>query len=366
MRPVARFGRWAWGLCGLITAVAVVIPGTLLIVSAGEPPPTRAAPPPATRAMLAQILTRTLTVPQLITSLNVQDYGGLIQVTAAAVTHVEVTEMIAYYGKPPAVAESVSGGLLSLADTACANVSCSVSFAVKVPAGVTVTAAGGPMFISGTAGANLDTDGGSVSATNIDGPLTVSTHGGPLQINGLTGPLSADTGGGAVVATDLTDATASVTTGSGQAQIAFAAAPESVTVNTVGASVALTVPGGPYALTANSGSAPQIIAIATSSAADRSLTVSTGGGQLMISSRAAHNQLLQPPSTSSRPLTLTAPVAARPFGAQRQARPLFVELNSRAARTSALALHFFRLARLAAARHRITQARFMPIVSTGQ
>jgi hypothetical protein len=298
MRPVARAGQWAWGLCGLITAAAIAVPGTLLIVSAGTPARARPAPAAPPRGPKTQI--RTMTVPQPVTSLSVQDYSGLIQVTAAAVSHVEVTELIASYGTAPAVAESVSGGLLSLADPACANLSCSVSFAVRVPSGVTVTATGGAMFISGTAGANLDSDGAPVSASDIQGPLTVSTHGGPLRINGLTGPLQADTGGGSAVVTGLTAATAGVTTGSGLAQIAFAAAPESVTVSTVRGPVSLTVPGGPYALTANSDGAPQIIGIATSSAADRSITVNTGGGQLTISSRAPGNQLQPPLSASSR------------------------------------------------------------------
>jgi hypothetical protein len=254
---------------------------------------------------MAETQTRSVTVTQPVTSLNVQDYG-MIQVTAAAVSHVEVTEMIAFYGRPPAVTQSVSGGVLTLADPAC-TLSCSVSFAVRVPPGVTVTATGGAMFISGTAGANLDSDGAPVSATDIHGPLTVSTHGGPLQINGLTGPLRADTDGGSAVATGLTSATASVSTGSGLAQIAFAAAPESVTVSTVRGPVSLAVPGGPYALTANSDGAPQIIGIATSSAAGRSITVSTGGGQLTISSRYPGNQLQTLPlgTGSRRPLHFT-------------------------------------------------------------
>jgi hypothetical protein len=326
MRPVARAGRVVWGLCGLVTATAIAVPGTLLILSAGKPAPARAAPPPA-QPVMAKTLTRTVTLSQPVTSLNVQDYAGVIEVTAAAVSHVEVTETIAYYGSLPAVVQSVSGGLLSLSDPACANSSCSVSFAVKVPRGVTVTAAGGPMAISGTAGANLDSNGAPVSATNIRGPLTVSTHGGPLQVKGLTGPLRADTDGGSAVVTGLTAATAAVSTGSGQAEIAFAAAPESVTVSTVRGPVSLAVPGGPYALTANSDGAPQLIGIATSSAADRSITVSTGGGQLVISSRDRGNELQSPPlSTGGRrhfqvtmlgprgPLTRNATVTVRPAG----------------------------------------------------
>ncbi len=315
MRPLARASRWAWGLCGLVTATAIAVPGALLILSAGAPSPARATPPPPAPPRQAQTLTRTATVRQPVTSLNVQDYGGLIQVTAAAVSHVEVTETIAYYGSPPAVAQSVSGGLLSLADPACLDLSCSVSFAVLVPTGVTVTATGGATFISGTAGANLDSDGAPVSATNIHGALTVNTHGGPLQINGLTGPLSADTDGGSAVASRLTAATAAVSTGSGPVQIAFSAAPESVTVSTAGGSVSLTVPGGPYALTANSDGATQIIGIATSSTADRSITVSTSGGQLVIGSRDHANQLLSPPlrSSSRRSFRFTAPGAAQPL-----------------------------------------------------
>jgi hypothetical protein len=293
MRPVALAGRWAWGLCGLATAAALAVPGTRLIVSAGVPPaPTVADSPQALPQSMTQ--TRTVTVPQPVTSLNVRSYSPglwdteLIQVTAAPVTHVQVTEMIAYYGRPPAVEVSVSGGRLSLADPACADNGCTVSFAVRVPPGVTVTAAGGQMSISGTSGANLDSDGAPVTATNIHGPLTISTLGGLLQINGLTGPLRADTGGGQVIATGITAATAAVTTDCGPAQIAFSAAPESVTVGTgdgsaCGGSADLILPGGPYALTANSDGAPQLIGIATNSGAHRSITVTTGGGGLVIS-----------------------------------------------------------------------------------
>jgi hypothetical protein len=316
MRPVGRAGRWAWGLCGLATAAALAIPGTRLIFSAGVTPPWATALTSGLVPLVPQqTQTRTVIVPQPVTSLSVlgyawasvgmRAYAGLIKVTAARVSHVQVTETINYRGRPPAVVQSVSGGRLFLADPACANDTCFVSFAVRVPSDVTVTAAGGPLFISGTSGANLDSGGtvnpnlysggAPVSATNIHGPLTVHTHGGPLQINGLTGPLRADTigngwsfgQGGQVVATRVTAATAVITTGGAPAQIAFSAAPESVTVNTSsrsadGGSAELIVPGGPYSLTTNSGGAHEAIEITTSSAAHRSITITTAGGQLVI------------------------------------------------------------------------------------
>jgi hypothetical protein len=321
MRPVTRAGRWAWGLFGLATAAALAVPGTRLILSAGDTTPAMAAASPQRqRTVIAQIQTRTMTVPQPVTSLNVQGYApGLIQVTAAPVTHVQVTEQIAYVGRPPTVVQSVSGGRLSLADPACASESCSVVFAVTVPRSVTVTAAGGPLAISGVSGADLDSDGEPVTATDIHGPLTVSTDGGPLQINGLTGPLRADTAGGQVVAARVSAATAVVTTGRGPAQIAFSAAPESVTVTTRGGLVALSLPGGPYALTTNSDGAPQTIGIATSSAARRSITISTGGGPLLISAGEVPASYVPPLGRSSPalPFPLRVALSTRLRAAQR-------------------------------------------------
>jgi hypothetical protein len=252
-------------------------------------------------------------VRQPVTSLNVQGYApGLIQVKAAPVTHVQITEMIVWSASRPAVVQSVSGGRLSLADPACANDSCSVSFVVKVPQGVTVTAVGGPLVISGVSGANLDSEGGPVSVTDIHGPLNVSTHGGPLQINGLTGPLRAHTGGGQVVADRVTAATAVLTTSRGSVQIAFSAAPTSVTVSTSGGLVELSVPGGPYALTSNSDGAAQTIGIATSSAAHRSITVTTGGGPLIIGSGKIPG--FYGPSSPPSPRSIQRAVTTTPFG----------------------------------------------------
>jgi len=307
MRAVATHGRWIWGLSGLVTTAVLVVPGIRLITSAGQP---EQAQPQATA-------TRTVTVPQPVTSVTVQSYGGPVQVTAGPVRHVQITEVIMYDSQaggsntvvnavpsgslsaqpagpksasggpasgPPAVAQSVSGGRLSLAALACASSDCSVSFALTVPSDVTVTVTtqGGPVSVSGIAGANLDSGGGPVSATEIDGPLTVVTGGGSLLLDGLAGPLRADTGGGPLAAQGVAAATATVTTGGGDARLAFSAAPDSVTVSTDGGDTQLAVPGGPYALTADSGGGPQSVGIATDPAAHPSITVISGGGALLV------------------------------------------------------------------------------------
>jgi hypothetical protein len=308
MHEVAIPGRWIWRASGLITAAVLILFGGHLLVRAEQP---EHAQPQATA-------TRTVTVPQPVSSLTVQSYGASVQVTGAPVDHVQITETVMYDapggqlsavpqsasaspvsaapgGAPavpavpaapgalpsgvPAVVQSVSGGRLSLSAPECASSDCSVGFTVTVPTDVTVTAdtEGGPISVSGVAGANLDSSG-------IGGPLTVGTDGGSLQLSGLTGALSADTGGGSLAARGVASATATVSTGGAGATIFFAAAPDSVTLSTDGGAAQLAVPGGPYALTADSGGGPQSIGIAASPAAQRSITVMSGGGPLVVGS----------------------------------------------------------------------------------
>jgi len=306
MRAVVRSGRWIWGLSGLVTMTALVLLGTRLITSAGQ----------AENAQPQSTAIQTVTVLQPVTSLTVQSYGGSVQVTAGPVRHVQITETIQYDSQdggaisvsaepaslnlaspagapsgpggplsaPPAVAQSVSGGRLSLAALACANSDCSVNFAITVPSDVTatVTTQGGPVSVSRIAGANLDSGGGPVSATEISGPLTVITGGGPLLVDGLAGPLRADTGSGNLAAQGVASATATVSTGGGDAVMAFSAAPGSVTVSTDGGDARLAVPGGPYALIADSGGGPQSVGIATDPGAHPSITIISGGGALLV------------------------------------------------------------------------------------
>jgi hypothetical protein len=270
-RRAAGRSRWAWRLSGLVTIAALALPIGRLIVYAGVP---EQGPP-------QQSMTRT------VTRLDMQSYGAPVRVTAGRAHRVQVTEMISYYrqdGGPPAVPLPVSAGLLTAADPACGFTGCTVSFIVTVPAAVTVTvaSAGGPVSVSGVAGANLDSGGGPVRAAGIGGPLIVSTEGGGLRLDGVTGTLTADTSGGPVSAQDVTAATVTVTTSGGNARIAFAAAPDSVLISTDGGNATLIVPGGPYALTADSDGGPQRVRIATDPAARRVISAASGGGGLQV------------------------------------------------------------------------------------
>ena len=123
-------------------------------------------------------------------------------------------------------------------------------------------------------------------------------------MNGLTGDLNADTGGGPI-AGDLSSGRASVLsedgsvaltfasapgyvfvdTGGGPAQLTFDQPPTAVMISTEDGSATVGVPGGPYSVTAHTEGGSQTVDVPTAPAAQRTITVSTGGGPLEIMPR---------------------------------------------------------------------------------
>jgi hypothetical protein len=267
VHAVTARGRWVWALSGLATAAVLAVPGARLLSHPGLT--YRNMTPPHT-------ITRTVSVTEPITSLNVQSQAGAVLVHSGSGHTVRVTEYISYdksAAPPPAVPGSVSGGRLTLADPACADgADCGVAFVD-----------GGSLELNGLTGAlHADTGGGPLTARDIDGPATIATDGGSLELNGLTGALQADSGGGPLTAQNVTAPTATVTTGGGSAGLVFAAAPQSVTLFTDGGPAALDVPGGPYALDTDSDGGPVSVHIATRPSAPRTLNVSSSGGSLTV------------------------------------------------------------------------------------
>lgn len=364
MRQVTAPGRWAYAVSGLVVIAAIAIPGGRLIIRAG-----------AHSDQLTAVPTRTVSIAQRVTSVSVRSLGTIISVTGGPVNRVQITEAIRYTdggpvpGRDP-VRQSLSNGRLSLDDQACAPSLCDVGFSLTVPEDVAVTASseGGPMVVSGVAaasldsgsglvhawnirgalivnsdsgpimvsgigGANLDSGGGPIGVTGARGPLTVSTAGGALTLDGLSGPLNANTGGGPVLARDVAAVTATVDTeggdasigfttapqavtvnsGGGMARIGFAAAPRSVTVSTAGGPAVLVVPGGPYALTANAVGGAQRVSIPISLAANRTISVTTGGGSLLIEPGTGLTQGRVPPLPRTPTPPGAQPVPAVPL-----------------------------------------------------
>jgi hypothetical protein len=329
MRAVGGPGRWVWGLSGLATAAVLLVPSVRLLTAAGGPWHRQPAP---------DTVVRSLTMPEHVTSLDVQSYGGLVKVAAGPVSRVEVIETISYAkqeGGLPAVVQSVSAGRLTLAAPACATSDCTVGFAVTMPAGIpaTVTTDGSAAAVSGTAGADVDSGGAPVTAEHIDGPLTVNTDGGSLQVDGAAGA-DLDSGGGPVTAEHI-DGPLTVNTDGGSLQVDGAAGADldsgggpvtaeqidgALTVSTDGGALQLTATAGP--LRADTGGGPLSDQGADAATAD----VSTDGGSARLAFSAAPDTVLL--STEGGPVTLTVPGGPYALAADSEGGPQSVGIGT--------------------------------------
>ena len=216
-RPPAPRGRWIWYLSG----VATILVGTTLIawasVRAGNTEDGGGF------AQTAQP-SRTVVANGEVSSLTVNSYGAPIQVSRGSVNQVTVTETIGFdpSARPPVVRARVDHGDLTLDAPSCKNGGCTVGFAVIVPAsfpGVTVSASsdGGPVSVSGVAAADIDSSSGAVTASDVQGLLTVTSEGGDITA-ARAGSASLDSGSGNVSASEISG-TVNITSAGGRIDV---------------------------------------------------------------------------------------------------------------------------------------------------
>jgi hypothetical protein len=308
-RPTAR-GRWIWTLSGLATVGLLAWPVVVLISSAGNGGQGEFV-------TAAPTMTRTVTVTQPVTSLSVESYGAPIQVTAGPVHQVTVREAISYPGpgQAPTVTAAVSDRRLTLDAPACATSGCSVGFTVIVPPAVGVTAESdnGGIAVSGVAGANLDSGGGPVQASHINGPLSVTSEdggitvsdvsapsgtnldsgGGPVQASHINGPLTISSEDGGITLSDVTAPEVNLDSGGGPVQVGRVNGPLTVTsedggvtVNGLTGDLDADTGGGPFAGDVSSGRASVLtedgsVAL-TFASAPAYVFVDTGGGPAQL------------------------------------------------------------------------------------
>jgi hypothetical protein len=338
-RPQAARGRWIWRLSGAATVAVLAVAGTAALVNAGN----------AGGGPMVQVLsaTKTVTVPGTVTSLTVGSYGGSVRVVRGPVSQVTVVEAMAFVDQSgaPAVTTKVSHGELTLAAPSCASGGCTVGFTVTVPTAVTVSAAseGGDISVAGAAGAELDSGGGTVSASDIRGALIATSDGGNITASD-TGSANLDSGGGTITGRGIRGSfTATSDDGDitviGAAGATLDSGGGFVTARQIGGPLTATTDDGALALTGLSGSltadtaggpltatgvaAPTSRVTSTSgsvsirfTSAPQAVQVSTGGGsadlELPGGPYAVSAQLFGAPEEVSVP---TSPAAARTISA---------------------------------------------------
>jgi DUF4097 and DUF4098 domain-containing protein YvlB len=223
-------------------------------------------------------------------TLTVTSEGGDITASGAGSASLDSgSGNVSASGIPGALDISSGGGSIDVHDTGSATLN-SGSGNVTASAALgplDVSSAGGSVNIAGARGVTVDSGSGDVTARSVDGPLSATTAGGKLQVDGLTGSLIADTGSGDVNASGVTSATARVTTAGGSASVNFTTAPQSVQVTTGSGDAVLVLPGGPYAVTADSAGGSEVVSVPVSLTAPRTVSVSTSGGELQVKPPAA-------------------------------------------------------------------------------
>jgi DUF4097 and DUF4098 domain-containing protein YvlB len=286
-RPPAPRARWIWYLSG----AATILVGTTLIafasIRAGNSDDGGGF---AQSAMPA----RTVVANGEVSSLTVNSYGAPIQVSRGSVNQVTVTETIGFGkpGGPPAVRARVDHGDLTLDAPSCENGGCSVGFAVIVPASfppVTVSASsgGGPVSVSGVAAADIDSSSGTVTASDVQGLLTVTSEGGDITASGA-GSASLDSGSGNVSASGIpgtlnvtseggsidVHGTGSATLDSGSGPVNASGVLGTLAITSAGGSVNI---AGARGVTVDSGSGDVV-----ARSVDGPLNATTSGGKLQV------------------------------------------------------------------------------------
>lgn len=222
--------------------------------------------------------------------LTVTSEGGDITASGAGSANLDSgSGNVSASGIPGDLTITSEGGGIDAHDTGSATlISGSGPVTARAVAGtLDVTSAGGTINIAGARGVTLDSGSGDVVAQSVDGPLNATTSGGKLQVIGLTGTLTADTGSGDVNASGVASATARVTTDGGSAWMSFTTAPQSVLLTTGSGDAVLVLPGGPYAVTAQSAGGPELVSVPVDPASARTVSVSTSGGELQVKPPAA-------------------------------------------------------------------------------
>ena len=238
MSPVARFTAVAQrhAILTLLAALPLLAGcGALGKVGAGS------QNPPAT----------VLTVSARVTAVVINGGSGSIDVTGSSRSTVAASQQLSYSGKPPTVAHALHGTTLTLSYSCPGELLCGVSYAVQVPAGVSVT---------------------------------VATGTGPVTLTSLAGTVNARADAGLITAVDMRSAVASFKSNAGGVVATFSVAPRTLTATTNVGPITLTVPGSAdYRVSTHTFVGTSSVTVRRSSTSAHSISASSDLGSISVS-----------------------------------------------------------------------------------
>jgi hypothetical protein len=238
MPPVARFTAVAHrhAILTLLAALPLLAGcGALGKIGAGS------HNPPAT----------VFTVSARVTAVVIDGGSGSIDVTGSSRSTVAASQQLSYSGKPPTAAHVLHGTTLTLSYSCPGEPLCGVSYAVQVPAGVSVT---------------------------------VATGTGPVTLTSLAGTVTARADAGLITAVDMRSAVASFKSNAGGVVATFSVAPRTLTAATNVGPITLTVPGSVgYRLSTHTVVGTSTVTVRRSDDTAHSISASSDLGSISVS-----------------------------------------------------------------------------------
>lgn len=191
------------------------------------------------------------TVSARVTAVVINGGSGSIDVTGSSRSTVAVSQQVSYSGKPPTVAHALRGTTLTVSYSCPNEPLCGVSYAVQVPASVTVT---------------------------------VATGTGQVTLTSLAGTVTARADAGLITADDMRSAVASFKSNAGGVEATFAVAPRTLTATTDVGPITLTVPGSVgYRLSTHTIVGTSTVTVRRSDDAAHSISASSDLGSISVS-----------------------------------------------------------------------------------
>ena len=131
---------------------------------------------------------------------------------------------------------------------------------------------------------DLNTGGGNMQVSGIQGNVTLDSSGGNLTASHLGGVLNFTTSGGDVDGSGLFSPHVTTGSGGGNVTLVFTAVPEYVKISSSGGDITIVVPSGnaSYAITSNASGGDYHSTVPTNDASPHSIQVDSGGGNISI------------------------------------------------------------------------------------
>ncbi len=164
---------------------------------------------------------------------------------------------------------------------------CGLNATLDVPShtAVDLNTGGGNMQVTGIQGnVTLESAGGDVGISGIGGTADVLSGGGNLTASDLGGVLNFTTSGGDVDGSGLFSRHVTTGSGGGNVTLVFTAVPEYVKISSSGGDITIVVPSGnaSYAITSNASGGDYHSTVPTNDASPHSIQVDSGGGNISI------------------------------------------------------------------------------------